>query len=292
MTDLPIVVGISGSAASRNAVAAAAWEAAMHGCPLHLVHCFNWVPTLTGTPDDDQRPAPRDLMRSSVAEATRLVPGSAITTQFLEGFAVAVLLRKARTAAMIVIGDGGLQSEVCLAREAPAVQLAARAPCTVMVTRAAPPPAGPVLVGVNGSAGSEQALDFAFDAAACRGADLVVVHAWAPADGDDSGPVAQEAALRKLVDARADLYDVPVRVRMVEGDPTTALRGESRDAGLVVVGARGQRPYQGLLGSVTQTLLHHAPSPVIVVRNLLPGSHPAEAAGKPSRHDTGVSSSP
>ncbi|UQU61895.1 universal stress protein [Couchioplanes caeruleus] len=280
MTDLPIVVGVSGSAASRNAVGAAAWEAAMHGCPLHLVHCFNWVPTLTGPAAGEPRPAPRDLMRCSVAEATRLVPASAITPHFLEGSAVTALLRKARTAAMLVIGDGGLRSGVCLAREAPAVQLAARAPCTVVVTRPAPPPAGPVLAGVNGPAGSGQALDFAFDAAASRGADLVVVHAWTPPDGDDAGPAAQEADLRKAVDARAHRYGVRVRVRMVRGDPSTVLRAESRDAGLVVVGARGQQPYRGLLGSVTQTLLHHAPSPVAVVRNLLPGSCPDEAAGR------------
>jgi nucleotide-binding universal stress UspA family protein len=69
-----------------------------------------------------------------------------------------------------------------------------------------------------------------------------------------------------VITSRALAYGVVARLDVVSGDPTAVLRRRSRDASLVVVGARGELPYHGLLGSVTQTVLHHARGPVAVVR--------------------------
>jgi nucleotide-binding universal stress UspA family protein len=43
----------------------------------------------------------------------------------------------------------------------------------------------------------------------------------------------------------------------VRGDPGTVLVEQSRSAQLAVVGARGEEPWRGMLGEVSQRLLYH-----------------------------------
>jgi nucleotide-binding universal stress UspA family protein len=64
-----------------------------------------------------------------------------------------------------------------------AVALVKQARCPVVVIRGrteagGPPSSGPVVVGVDHSEISDLAITVAFDEAAARGADLVVVRAW------------------------------------------------------------------------------------------------------------------
>ncbi|RZU53220.1 nucleotide-binding universal stress UspA family protein [Krasilnikovia cinnamomea] len=269
-----VVAGVSGSPSSQRAVEAAAREAARHGCPLHLVHAFNWLPTLTALASVNPGPAGQKLVRAAAAAAARVAPDLSVTTQLVEGSAVTGLLRKSHAAAMTVIGDGDLNSRICLPRDAVATQIVARAPCSVMVTRAAPLSDGPVLVGVNGSAASELALDFAFDAAAQRTTNLIIVHVWDSATCTEQDHALRVSALARLVAAREDRYPLAADVRVLEGEPATVLRYVAQDAGLVVVGARGRQAYGGLLGSVAQTLLHHSPAPVVIVRGLMPTMAP------------------
>ena len=273
----PVVVGVSGSPASQWAVEAGAREAAMHGCPVHLVHVFNWLPTFSRPGEAVPRPDREELLRRAVVVAAREAPAATITTHVLEGSAVTGLLRNSRTAAMIVIGDGRLCDRVCLPHDAVAAQVAARALCTVMVTRAAPPSGGPILAGVTASASGERTLDFAFDAAARHQTSVLVVHAW---DGESRDRDQCVSALTDLVAARENKYGVEAHLRVLTGDPIPVLRRASEEAALVVVGARGDRAYRGLLGSASQTLLHHSPAPVVIVRGLMPAVvHAASTPG-------------
>jgi nucleotide-binding universal stress UspA family protein len=266
----PIVVGVDGSVSSLSAVAAGAGQAVLYGCPLFIVHSFNWLPR---RPEDiDPHPAntANDLIQRAVTVAGKVSPHLAITTRLLEGAATATLLRQARSAALLAIGDGGLSAHVCLPTHTSAVHIAARAPCTVLIARATPPSAGPIVVGVNGSPASERTLDFAFDLTARRGESLVVVRAGTATTGADTTDVDQVRDLADLVAPRENKYHVTAHIRVPHGDPAAELVAESQRAGLVIVGARGRQPYGGLLGSVAQTLLHHCPAPLILVRGLMP----------------------
>ena len=139
---------------------------------------------------------------------------------------------------------------------------------------------GRVVVGVDGSPGSREALAWAAEEARLRGATLEVVTAWSyldqlPEDGgaepgfrpdfgeDDAGRILDEA----LAETVADTGDLDLVKNVVCELPARALLDAAEGADLVVVGARGHGGVRELLlGSVSQEVVHHAPCPVVVVR--------------------------
>lgn len=136
-----------------------------------------------------------------------------------------------------------------------------------------------VIVGIDGSEQSMEALRFAAGEAKLRRVPLRVVHAfeipiagaWSVGAAIDPEPFEQIA--RNLVDGAltalgADLDGLGVVERVVEvgGIVSVILEGVARDD-LVVVGSRGRGGFKGLLlGSVSQQVVLHAPCPVVVVR--------------------------
>ncbi|MFC3895247.1 universal stress protein [Lentzea rhizosphaerae] len=154
----------------------------------------------------------------------------------------------------------------------------------MIVVREAQPQAdraenAPIVVGVDGSAASDAALEFAFEAAALRGAPVLAVRAWRDDLADAmrltvltaASVEAIEADERRLlaeqVAVRAQACpDVPVRQLLTRDGPASALIGRSASAQLVVVGTRGRGGFRGLLlGSTSQSLIYHAECPVAVV---------------------------
>lgn len=147
--------------------------------------------------------------------------------------------------------------------------------------------AGKIVVGVDGSDASREALRWAASEAALRDARLVAVHVFAfmpltaigdpgmipMSAGDLPGQLDAErsAAQTELDAAVADAFpDGPPKdfeARLVEGDPSDTLVAEAGDADLVVVGSRGRGGLKSaLLGSVSGHVVHHAASPVVVVK--------------------------
>jgi len=133
-----------------------------------------------------------------------------------------------------------------------------------------------VVVGVDGSRPSRQALQWAFNEARLHGDTLEVVIAWhVPAQlGYPGAPTAlfdfAEAA-RQTMEAELDAVlgaDAQGVMRRVEPGPAAqVLIDASRDADLLVVGSRGHGEFAGmLLGSVGQHCASHAHCPVVVVR--------------------------
>jgi nucleotide-binding universal stress UspA family protein len=144
---------------------------------------------------------------------------------------------------------------------------------------------GRIVVGVDGSAGSVEALRWAVDEARRRGDTVEAVAVWhypvlaadalsgtaMPVDVETLARIARdglEEALARAVPGEAERAAVTRTV--VEGSPGHVLVEAAEGAVLLVVGSRGLGGFAGLLlGSVSNHCVHHAGCPVTVVR---PGS--------------------
>ncbi|WP_331214032.1 universal stress protein [Plantactinospora sonchi] len=265
-----VVVGVDGSRLSLTAVRMAALEAGRHSRPLRVVHAFNWVADPSEPmPAEPRRPA-EELLQHAIAVASQTRPEVPVSTALIEGPVITTLLRESGSAALLVIGDGGLtlNPDVPADSDATAVQIAARAGCSVLVVREDQPSPGPVMVGVDGSASSLCALDYAFDTATRRAAELVVVQVWDPDERTGEVPAEAAGQLAEAVAPWQRKYpSVSVRQEVRTGAPEAALLEEARRAEVVVVSARGDEPWRGMLGAVSQAMLYHSPAPVIVVRS-------------------------
>ncbi|MEH0841955.1 universal stress protein [Micromonospora sp. CPCC 205711] len=263
----PVVVGVGPSLQDLEVVRAAAREAAEHGRELALLHAFNWEAALTAPSVAGARAEADELISRAAAVANEVDPGVSVRGEIVEGSPLTALIRRSETAFLVAIGDGGMAGcQECVPSDALAVQLAARAGCPVLVARPEPPPPGPVLVGVDGSESARAALDFAFDCASRRQARIIAV--WVTEPGRPDGDV--DALLAEAVARAGRAYrSVAAECHTVRGDPGTVLVEQSRSAQVAMVGARGDEPWRGMLGEVSQTLLYHSPAPVIVARGLV-----------------------
>jgi nucleotide-binding universal stress UspA family protein len=136
-----------------------------------------------------------------------------------------------------------------------------------------------IVVGVDGSPASEAALRFALEEARLRELPLRVVCAWEASAsafiGEAFAPTPDvfleaehhaEAVLRSALERLAPDNTVQVEALSAEGHPATVLVEQARDAELLVVGSRGRGAAGSLLlGSVSQSVAHHAPCPLVIV---------------------------
>ncbi|TCC16090.1 universal stress protein [Kribbella sindirgiensis] len=181
------------------------------------------------------------------------------------------LLIEAENAEMVVVGTRSRNKMSAAVLGSVATAVSAKASCPVVVVRGERR-TGPVVVGTDGSPDSEEAITFAFEEAARTGERLDVVYCWQPQAEDAASIDSTEELLRNwLAESLAPYRDkfptVPVRASVAEGRAGTRLIKRSAKASLVVVGSRGRGGVTGLLlGSVSQSLLHHADSPVAIVR--------------------------
>ncbi|MFJ7013421.1 universal stress protein [Streptomyces albogriseolus] len=285
-----VVVGVDGSPSSLGAVEAAAREARWRGAGLRVVHAFLWpamhVPrgrSPLGPPEGEPRNRVEHLVAEAVARARDTAPGVEVSHVVVTGEPVTVLEAQSRAADLVVVGSRGMGGFVGLLIGSTAVHLAAHGRCPVLVVREGGDEKGPVVVGVDGSAAGERAIEFAFAEASLRGAPLRAIHAWtlwnAPpselhegADTYVTMPEGVAEAEERLVSealagCRERYPGVSVESRAPRGQTREALIEASRSARLLAVGARGRGGFAGLmLGSVSQAVLHHAHCPVAVVR--------------------------
>ena len=137
---------------------------------------------------------------------------------------------------------------------------------------------GRIVVGVDGSSHSEEALRWALGQARLTGQPVEAVTSWrVPVDYGDGGAHAL-MALDWEGDATSTLEDTVAKVvgspdadrvsrRVVQGHPAKVLVDAAADAALLVVGSRGRGGFTGmLLGSVSQHVIARAACPVVVVR--------------------------
>lgn len=137
-----------------------------------------------------------------------------------------------------------------------------------------------VVVGVDGSPSSKDALRWAARQAGLLGGEVHAVTAWripatygAAPDYSDVDFAAQASKMldEVLAETLGATPPVPVLNSVVEGHPAEVLIEASRPAELLVVGSHGHGAFTGmLLGSVSQHCVHHATCPVVVIRHPAP----------------------
>lgn len=135
---------------------------------------------------------------------------------------------------------------------------------------------GLIVVGVDGSASSKEALRWAAHQAELTGAAVSAVIAWeypslygwgAALPGEDFAATAGAVLAEAVRETLGQTPSVEVRESVEVGHPAQVLLNASRDAQLLVVGSRGHGGVTGaLLGSVSQHCANHARCPVVIIR--------------------------
>jgi nucleotide-binding universal stress UspA family protein len=134
-----------------------------------------------------------------------------------------------------------------------------------------------IVVGVDGSAESIRALEWAVGYARAIGARIRAVLAWQYPPPVGPAPIGAPAEVtREIRQHMADLLAGTVAAaapgpdieqRLCEGHPAQVLLKQADDADLLVVGATGHAAVSGMfLGSVSVRCVTHASCPVVVVR--------------------------
>lgn len=278
----PVVVGVNGSARSEAALAWALRRAARHKLPVIAVHAVDdrWL-----SPDFGYYELIRDsgleLLKKVLASARGLAPDVAVDVELRHGSVGAVLRDASNKASMLVVGahnkhffDGGPLTDRAL-------QVVASSDSPVAVVPPARVTDGRgVVVGVDGSEESLQAVAFAAAEADREGDELTAVLAFrTPARWVENRPPASALAgtiseenkvvLAESVAGLRDKYpDLVVNQRLeTDTEPARALVASAREARLLVIGSRGRGAFSRMvLGSTAHAVLLHVPCPTIVTR--------------------------
>ncbi len=304
-----IVVGVDGSDHSMRAVEWAAAQAQRSHDPLEIIAALDPGPQhLTGS-DDDQRM--QDDIDEAKLRAQKRAPEIAVSSTTYEGPPELVLTRESAGADLLVVGSRGLGgfrglllgsvSRKCVhhskcpvvvvlggssdsddvsatANDTPARQEdSATARSEGRATSSPVEPAHRIVVGVDGSVSSIQALEWAADQAELTGVGLDALNTWewpigygwsavpTSYDPDHENTVALDTLLEPVRRAHPGLS---IRATVIEGHPAPVLVRASHGADLLVIGSHGRGEIAGmLLGSVSEHCVGHAHCPVVVLRD-------------------------
>ncbi len=132
-----------------------------------------------------------------------------------------------------------------------------------------------IIVGVDGSAQSKEALRWAARLAGAQSAAIEAVSAWhfseylgwaAVPEGYAPKTETEKLLTQTVDDVFGSSRPADLQLSVYEGDPAQVLVELSRNALMVVVGSRGRGALSGLLlGSVSTKLTQLAACPVLVV---------------------------
>ncbi|MBC2681473.1 universal stress protein [Corynebacterium anserum] len=288
-----IVVAVDGSEASDTAVQWAANTALKRNQPLKLVTAYSMPQFMYA----DGMVPPQELYDELEGEAgdklenaRRIVKefdeSIVVTAEVKESSPIDYLLELSETAEMLVMGSRGLGGLSGLVMGSVSAAVVSHADCPVVVVRkdnhvTEANKYGPVVVGVDGSSVSRQAMEVAFQEAQARGAVLRAVHAWSDAQFHSSyiGVIEAQSQMEALIAEQEKLLneelvpfiekypDVKIEEIVERERPIHSLKEAAEDAQLMVLGSHGRGGFKGmLLGSTSRALLQYSPCPMMVVR--------------------------
>jgi nucleotide-binding universal stress UspA family protein len=136
--------------------------------------------------------------------------------------------------------------------------------------RALPNATAPILVGHDGSPGSERALRWASDLAQSIGAEVVAAYVWQAASSEVRPRLHRRLSkgARESIDTWAREVSPAIRPLELEGEPRMELvsLAQRLDAGLLVVGRRGKGTVRAVrIGSVASYLVTSSTTPIAII---------------------------
>jgi nucleotide-binding universal stress UspA family protein len=254
----PVVVGVDGSEEALHAVRWGIARSRRLGRALRIVHAFPWPLMRPGDPPST-RPIGarlRDDAERIVGDARALAPDAlTVEAEVRTGFAYPILLEEADHAESMLLGSRGMGGMGALLIGSTGVELAARAPCPVIVLPFDAEPGydhpAKIVIGDDGSARAHAAVAFGLAEARAVGVPAIIIEAL---DHDGATPASVPPETGEA------------QWRTPQGHPAEKLIEAAGDDGMIVVGSRGRGGFRGLLlGSTSQATLHHARCPVAVV---------------------------
>jgi len=284
-----ILVGIDGSSSSLIALNWAVNEAQLRNLPLRLVHAVDFESFAMGfNPGASEsffqylETTGQRFLDEALDRVRTLDPDLEVTLTRKAGRPARVLIDLSKGAFLTVVGSSGLNAFTGLLAGSVAVALTAHGHSPVVVVRApGVPVTGPVVVGISGAPDSEDAIAWAFEEAAMRGAELTAVLVWGylpahfydaePSWNDLTGQAREEQQEMLLAERLAGWQEkfpeVTVRRVAAIGNPGHVLLSHAQRAQLIVTGSHGRGDATGLLlGSTSHKLIHQANCPVLVAR--------------------------
>lgn len=282
-THLPVVIGVDGTEHSDRAVRYGVAEARRRKTGITLVHAVHETAPMAAMLPlhsvESFLEAGRRLVNDAERLALELDPDLDVGTTVEAGSRVHVLVHVGEHASVIVLGHRDRTLAGRLRAGSTATGVAARAHCPVVSVPqgwADGETHGRIVVGVDESEASHDAVDVAFAEAQRRGATLLALHSWRlPNAYDDivESRVMQEewiAAAKQTLDRtlepwRAVYTDVRVETDLRHEYPGHALVDASQTADLLVLGRRGHGGPLGVhLGSIARLLIREGRCPVLV----------------------------
>jgi nucleotide-binding universal stress UspA family protein len=291
MTTKAVVVAVDGSEDSLRAAEWGALEAKRQSRPLRIVSAPAVVPRLRAyqaAPEviaNALRGIATRALETAITRCEEVAPGLPVTTGLLSGAPALAVAGTGSDASLLVVGARGAGGFAAMILGSVSRYAASRAACPVVVVREESMAAHrEIAVGIRDPQDTGEALAFAFEEAALRGADLVAVHTWywIPAPPrfaktnedpslrpDDPARISAEAD-RQLAAALAVWQDkypaVNVRRDVIHGHPARILSSYSARADLVVLGRHGHpEDASPGIGSIQHAVLDHAHGPVAVI---------------------------
>lgn len=281
-TEHPVVVGIDGSERSRVALQWAAGLARARDLSLSAVTAWNYPAALMmpmvgapALPADDFRDAAQMRLDATI-EATPTDPAVG-ERHVVMGSPRSVLTEATDEASVLVMGRTGTTRITRAWLGSTAAYCVRHAECPVVITHDATEPERKIVVAVDGSPASIEALAWALRLDGDHELTAVFSHDEWELDElslDDelrasldrrAGEILNEAVLDACERTGTDEANVLREVR--SGDPRSTVVEHADPSAMLVLGAQGHSGLaRWILGSLADFAVNHAPGTVVIVR--------------------------